>query len=170
MSWFDLEIRMRKLIYELLQPNIVNQNNDRDRLDQLTKLVQETHNSRLIKIEYALFKQNSTPTVFDTIFKRFTTIDIMHHEDKAELEAEIDDIRLYTKDFRFLVETNDQKIINLDKKIEDLKLALADAVSELKLTRIEIMNQLNSDVKRINDRTEGVQREVLQLQHDQRQT
>jgi hypothetical protein len=24
MSWFDLEVRMRKLIYELLQPNIVN--------------------------------------------------------------------------------------------------------------------------------------------------
>ena len=105
---------MRKLIYELLQPNIVHQNNDRDRLDQLIKAVHETHHNRLVKIEYALFRVNHTPTIFDQIFKRFQDNEIKHLEDKASLEAEIEDIRRFTADFKFLVVTNEQKIANLD--------------------------------------------------------
>ncbi len=44
------------------------------------------HHQRLVKIEYALFKTDETPTIFQEIFKRFIDNEIKHLEDKQELE------------------------------------------------------------------------------------
>jgi hypothetical protein len=47
LTWFDYEVRTRKLIYELMQPQIIHQSDDRDRLEKLTRLVQVQHQDRL---------------------------------------------------------------------------------------------------------------------------
>ena len=73
------------------------------------------------KLEYALFKTDKTPSVFDAINKRFTSIDVRHVESRQELVNEIDEIRHFTRDFKFLVKTNEEKISNLDTKIETFR-------------------------------------------------
>lgn len=121
-------------------------------MERLKKLVKERHNERLNKIEFALFKLDDTPTIFQQIDLRFDDVDVRHAEDRTLLETEIKEIRDSTADFRFLVKTNEEKIFNVDRKIESFRESLEEAVADLKVAKVKFLDTLERDVTRINNR------------------
>jgi DnaJ-domain-containing protein 1 len=121
-------------------------------MERLKKLVKERHNERLNKIEFALFKLDDTPTIFQQIDLRFDDVDVRHAEDRTLLETEIKEIRDSTADFRFLVKTNEEKIFNVDRKIESFRESLEEAVADLKVAKVKFLDTLERDVSRINNR------------------
>ena len=54
LNWFDLETRTKKLVYELLQPSLTRQAEERDMLEKLQTRVKEKIEKRLGECEYIL--------------------------------------------------------------------------------------------------------------------
>ena len=74
LNWFDLETRMRKLVYDLLQPTVTRSHEDRELLYAVRKQ-QLNHQNRIDELEYALFKTNQPLTVFDKIYEKIGEIE-----------------------------------------------------------------------------------------------
>jgi hypothetical protein len=70
-----------------LEPIFNRQVEDREEIERLKRLIKEKHNERLNKLEFALFKLDTAPTIFHQIERRFQAIDMRHVEDKTLLET-----------------------------------------------------------------------------------
>ena len=81
LNWFDLETRMRKLVFELLEPTINRSQEDKEQISLAKKsLIQ--HNKRLEELEICLFKSNEKKTIFEEIYKKIAENEV---ERKHEL-------------------------------------------------------------------------------------
>ena len=100
-------------MYELLQPSLTKQAEERDMLDKLTVRVKNKLETRLTQVEYVLklnVEGNGEPDVFTDIFERFTKSDIAVKEEVQLLKNDIETIDKSTKDFKFLVDTSQNVI------------------------------------------------------------
>ena len=135
------------MVYELINPKLEAETENRSELERLKTTVLGYHHERLQKIEFALFKTEDKPTVFQEIFKRLIDIDVRHHEDKNTVEGKINDLKTSTDDFRFLVKTNEEKIAMIDTKIETFRGSLDEAVDNLRETKLYFTEQLSRTIQ-----------------------
>ena len=73
---FEIETKTKKLVYELLQPCMKRADEDRDLLNEVAKTIRVQHEDRIEQLEYALFKSDETPTIFDDIDKKIFDVDL----------------------------------------------------------------------------------------------
>ena len=73
------------------------------------------------QLEYIVLNSDKTPSVFEEFEKRFIDIDIRHEKDKHDLSSRILNVKKSTSDFRFLVQTNEEKANHIDSKIESFR-------------------------------------------------
>lgn len=70
-DWFDFEMRMRKLIYQLIEPTVRQATDDRNQMQKLFKHFDD-HERRVNNVEIVLFKkdENQRMQLFDEIFDK----------------------------------------------------------------------------------------------------
>jgi len=66
LNWFDLETRLRKVVFELLQPSVQRSHEDRDSINSTKKQI-ISQAKRLEELEFILMKSDSPTTAFDEV-------------------------------------------------------------------------------------------------------
>mmetsp|Transcript_7828 Transcript_7828/g.7298 ORF Transcript_7828/g.7298 Transcript_7828/m.7298 type:complete len:88 (+) Transcript_7828:50-313(+) len=79
-DWFDFETRMRKLVFEMLEPVVRKVNEDRDKMFKI-KNDSDIHKKQIEDLEFAIMKTDNKTNVFEDIFRTLTRL-----ESEAKLE------------------------------------------------------------------------------------
>ena len=90
---FDLETKLRKTIYDILQP-IGNKLADVERrVMEMQHSLVDKHEKRLFELEFCLFKTDRQPTIFEQIEERARQIDTSWRENFQDVSSQIAALR-----------------------------------------------------------------------------
>ncbi|CDW77434.1 UNKNOWN [Stylonychia lemnae] len=163
LNWFDFETRMRKLVYELLQPTVQRSHEDREILYNSKKSLMN-HQQRLEEIEYSLFKSTEKTTVFDQIYMKMAEMEQDRKSDQAKTDHHlegfmniINEVKFHTKNV--CTAQDQQQIIN-SKFREEL-----DHVSKnIAETKETFISRSQKDFNKLNKNLEQLSRKASQIQ------
>lgn len=71
LDWFAFETRVRKLIHELLEPTVKRTIESKENYEE-GKRTTERLEKKIRELEYAIYKSDSCPTVFEELHGRIT--------------------------------------------------------------------------------------------------
>ena len=96
MQWFDLETKCQKLVYEIMQPTVVQQQNDKDHINKIQKALDDDIYKRIEMIEFFILKKKKGepgyPTVIDELNARIDKSDSQITEMNENLHVRIDSL------------------------------------------------------------------------------
>ena len=84
LNWFDLETKCQKLTYDVVQPTIKRQEDDRAQMKDIRDELQKDVQKRLQECEFFLFNKTAdgkTPTVFDKMNQKIAKIELNNREE-----------------------------------------------------------------------------------------
>ncbi|CDW83267.1 UNKNOWN [Stylonychia lemnae] len=89
-DWFDFEMRMRKLVHQLMEPTFKQSTEDRALVSKLQRFL-EDHDRRVNDIEIILFKKDEEERMglFDSIYKKITENERQRLMEEEKLRDEI---------------------------------------------------------------------------------
>eukprot|EP00347_Sterkiella_histriomuscorum_P004957 403358437 len=93
-DWFDFEMRMRKLVHQLMEPTFKQSTEDRAIVNKLQRFL-EDHDRRVNDIEIVLFKKDEEERMglFDSIYKKITENERQRLMEEEKLRDEISYIK-----------------------------------------------------------------------------
>ena len=147
LDWFAFEIRVRKMVMEMLEPTIKRVANERQ-LYISSKKVIDTLKNRFDNLEHIVLMTEERTTVFDEIHRKIAQIDSDRKVTEAKLMQSIENTRNLTLSLK-------ERLTYLETEREAVQGQMATISEEIRLCRYQTLGmkeQVASEISRAAER------------------